>query len=354
MIKKILLGIALCVVCVTGLGFWVVSLMLPDESVDLTKTTPADLAYLDRSITHNRGKILAVVTSTAVMGDSGKRTGYELTELSRAYYVFSANGFTVDIASPMGGEPPVVIDDEDMGPFDYAFLNDADAMEKVRNTTPVDRVNPDEYAGVYFVGGKGAMWDFPENTAIQRIVRQLYEDDKVVAAVCHGPAALVNVKLGNGQYLLEGKQVSGFTNEEELFLISEARTIFPFLLEDGMRSRGATVETAAPYLEQVSQDGDLLTGQNPWSVWALAESTIEQLGYEPITRKHTGDEYSTAILGTFEQHGYGKARAHLRSLMGTSDSPVNHSLIAMHAVVAGMKMEVIKTFQLLLLASAAK
>lgn len=354
MIKKVLLGMALCVVCVTGLGFWVVSLMLPDETVDLTKTTPGDLAYLDRRITHNRGKILAVVTSTAVMGDSGKRTGYELTELSRAYYVFTANGFTVDIASPLGGEPPVVIDDEDMGAFDYAFLNDPDAMNKVRNTTPVDQVNPDEYAGVYFVGGKGAMWDFPENAAIQSIVRQLYEDSKVVAAVCHGPAALVNVKLDNGQYLLNGKQVSGFTNEEELFLISEARAIFPFLLEDRMRNRGASVETAPPYLEQISQDGDLLTGQNPWSVWALAESTIKQLGYEPISRERTGDEYSTEILGIFEQRGYREARIHLMSLMKISNNPVNHSLIAMHAVVAGMKMEVVKTFQLLILASAAK
>ncbi|MFT4768276.1 MAG: putative intracellular protease/amidase [Glaciecola sp.] len=354
MIKKILLGIALSIACIAGLGFWVVSLMLPDDSVDLRTTTAADLAYFDRRVAEHRGKILAVVTSTAVMGDSGKRTGYELTELSRAYYVFTANGFTVDIASPLGGEAPVVIDDEDMGAFDYAFLNDPVAIEKVSDTKPVDGVNPDEYAGVYFVGGKGAMWDFPENTAIQNIVRQLHRDKKVVAAVCHGPAALVNVKLDNGKYLLEGKRVSGFTNDEELFLISDARTIFPFLLEDGLRNRGAKVEPGPSYLEQISHDGDLLTGQNPWSVWALAEATIEQLGYEPIPRKKTGDEYSTQILGTFEQQGYRKARAQLEFFMGNADTPVNHSLIAMHAVVAGMKMDVIKTLQLLLLASGAR
>ncbi|MEQ8803166.1 MAG: type 1 glutamine amidotransferase domain-containing protein, partial [Haliea sp.] len=98
------------------------------------------------------------MTSTGEMGESGKRTGYELTELSRAYYVFTANGFTVDIASPDGGQPPVVIDDDDMGEFDYAFLNDPVARSKVINSTAVASINPEEYAAVYFVGGKGAMW----------------------------------------------------------------------------------------------------------------------------------------------------------------------------------------------------
>ncbi|WP_439105796.1 type 1 glutamine amidotransferase domain-containing protein [Congregibacter sp.] len=354
MIKKILLGAALSIVCVFAAGAWVISLLLPDQATDPSATTPGDLAYLERGITQSRGKILAVVTSTDVMGDSGKTTGYELTELSRAYYVFSANGFTVDIASPQGGEPPVVIDDEDMGEFDFAFLNDPVAAAKVRHSLPIAEVNPEEYAAVYFVGGKGAMWDFPESQPIQNIVRELHDDGKVIAAVCHGPAALVNVKLGNGEYLLKDKKVSGFTNEEELFLIADARSIFPFLLEDGMREHGATVETGPAYLEQISRDGTLLTGQNPWSVWALAEATIEELGYQPIPRKKTGDEYSTQILGTFEQDGYRKARAQTAFILDNSDAVINHSLIAMHAIIAAMKMEVGRTLQLLSIAAGAK
>src|SRR5690606_7203536 len=109
-------------------------------------------------------------------------TGYELTELSRAYYVFQANGFVVDIASPLGGKPPVVIDDDDMGVFDYAFLNDSIAQKKANNTIAMQAVNADEYAAIYFVGGKGAMYDFPQNKYIQSIVRDFYESGKVIGA----------------------------------------------------------------------------------------------------------------------------------------------------------------------------
>ena len=102
-------------------------------------------------------QILAVVTSTDVMGASGKTTGYELTELARAYYVFEANGFEVDIASPLGGQPPVVIDGDDMKQFDFAFLNDPVAQNKVSHSIAVADVDPQDYEAVYFVGGKGAM-----------------------------------------------------------------------------------------------------------------------------------------------------------------------------------------------------
>tara|TARA_R110001592_G_scaffold143304_1_gene365971 strand:- start:1804 stop:2886 length:1083 start_codon:yes stop_codon:yes gene_type:complete len=354
MLKKILLGIALIIMCFTGAGVWIVSLLQGSELAKLAATTPDKLTYLDAKVTSGRGKILAIVTSTGEMRESGKRTGYELTELSRAYYVFTANGFTVDIASPDGGRPPVVIDDDDMGEFDYAFLNDPVARSKVINSTAVASINPEEYAAVYFVGGKGAMWDFPDNEAIQNLVRHFHYKDKVIGAICHGPAALVNVKLDGGEYFIAGRQVSGFSNDEELFLIPEARTIFPFLLEDRLRTRGAAVQTGPSYLEQVSRDGALLTGQNPWSVWALAESMIVQLGYHPVPRLKTADEYSVQILGTYEQHGYRNARAQLEFLAGRADTPINHRLIAMHSLVAAMKMELVKAFELVMIAAGAR
>jgi putative intracellular protease/amidase len=354
MLKKLLLGIALVTVCLIGAGLWVVNVLQDSELASLVATTPDELAYLDAKVTSSRGKILAIVTSTGKMGESGKRTGYEFTELSRAYYVFTANGFTVDIASPDGGRPPVVIDDDDMGEFDYAFLNDPVARSKVINSTAVTSVNPAEYAAVYFVGGKGAMWDFPDNEAIQNLVREFHSKGKVIGAICHGPAALVNVKLDSGEYFLASKQVSGFSNDEELFLIPEARTIFPFLLEDRLRARGAAVQTGPSYLEQVSRDGALLTGQNPWSVWALTESMIVQLGYQPVPRKKTADEYSVQILGTYEQHGYRSARAQLEFLAGRADTPINYRLIAMHSLVAAMKMEPVKAMELVMIAAGAR
>ena len=232
------ISIVSLVVLVICFGFWFMSL-IPEMDQTLETSMVKDIPYLSEDIVPFRGKILAVVTSTDIMGDTDKSTGYELTELARAYYVFKANGFEVDIASPLGGKPPVVIDDDDMGVFDFAFLNDTEAQQKANNTRAIHEVNPEEYDAIFFAGGKGAMFDFPENKAIQAIVRDYYESNKVVGAVCHGPAALVNVTLNNGRPLLENKTVSGFTNAEELLLISDAKAIFPFLLQDKMIAQGA-------------------------------------------------------------------------------------------------------------------
>ena len=159
------ISIVSLVVLVICFGFWFMSL-IPEMDQTLETSMVKDIPYLSEDIVPFRGKILAVVTSTDIMGDTDKSTGYELTELARAYYVFKANGFEVDIASPLGGKPPVVIDDDDMGVFDFAFLNDTEAQQKANNTRAIHEVNPEEYDAIFFAGGKGAMFDFPENKAI--------------------------------------------------------------------------------------------------------------------------------------------------------------------------------------------
>ncbi len=137
---------------------WFYSLIdRPGDGGTLQASTPETLPYYQQKIEERRGRILVVVTSETEMGETGKATGYELTELSRAYYVFIVNGFDVDIASPRGGEPRAIIDDEDMGPLDYAFLNDPDAQAKARNTMPIDSVDGSRYDALFFVGGKGTM-----------------------------------------------------------------------------------------------------------------------------------------------------------------------------------------------------
>lgn len=237
-LKWTLITIVALLIVVVSFGLWFKSL-LPPKNTEIETTLVENLSYVSENIQPLRGKILTVVTSTHTMGSSTKSTGYELTELARAYYVFQANGFEVDIASPLGGKPPVVIDDEDMGVYDFAFLNDSVAQYKTSHTIPLNKVVAENYEAVFFVGGKGAMFDFPENKAIQAIVRNYYQSNKVIGAVCHGPAALVNVTLDNGHTLLEDKTVSGFTNEEELLLIPEAASIFPFLLQDKLITQGA-------------------------------------------------------------------------------------------------------------------
>ena len=350
MIKKILAVIAVLCVLLYGAQQWVKSL-LPDKShfQALKQTQTQDLPYVTENIPEYRGKILAVVTSVEVMGED-KKTGYEHTELARAYWVFVANGFEVDIASPKGGKPPVVIDGEDMGRYDYAFLSDQNIQNKVDNTIPLAQINPDDYEAVYFVGGKGTMFDFPDNKDIQRITKAMYQDDKVISAVCHGPAALVNVKLDNGEMLLENKQVSAFTNSEELFLIPDAEQIFPFLLEDKLVAQGANFQAGVTYLEKVTQDGKLITGQNPWSVWKMAEMVVSELGYEPKQRQRTPEEFSVELLLVYEQYGKKAALQHLAQ----QPESFQRILIVMHSVLAFMQWELGKGVDLLTLAQELK
>jgi putative intracellular protease/amidase len=313
-----------------------------------------NLSYLSENVIPKRGKILAVVTSSNTMGSSGGSTGYELTELSRAYYVFKANGFEVDIASPLGGKPPVVIDDDDMGEFDFAFLNDSIAQYKTSHTIAMNDVVAEEYQAIFFVGGKGAMFDFPDNKAIQSIVRNYYQSGKVVGAVCHGPAALVNVILDNGSSLLENKRVSSFTNKEELLLIPDAKSIFPFLLQDKLTAQGAQFNEGGMYLEKISHDKNLVTGQNPWSTWLLAETMIKQLGYTPKYRQITGEENAVKVLQVYENYGSEKAKALIKTMASQENMPMARDFIASHSIIAAMQFDVSRFYSLFRLVSYAK
>ena len=350
MFKKIVIIVISIVVLLYGAKEWVKDL-LPEKShfQALKQTKTADLDYVSNGVPSYRGKILAVVTSVDTMGE-GKTTGYEHTELARAYWVFIANGFDVDIASPKGGKPPVVIDGEDMGAFDYAFLSDQAIQAKVNNSLALRDVDPNEYEALYFVGGKGTMFDFPNDPDVQRITKAMYQSNKVVSAVCHGPAALVNVQLDNGEYLLANKTVSAFTNEEELFLIPEAKDIFPFLLEDKLVEQGAKFNGGKRYLEQVSQDGKLITGQNPWSVWTMAEMVVEELGYEPKPRIKTPEENSIQLLLTYESFG---KEAAMKTLVQQPES-YQRILIVMHSIVSFMEFKLGKGIDLLMLARELK
>ncbi len=357
-LKWTLISITSLLVILIVFGIWFVSLLPREEMKErhrnLETSSIDKIPYVFDNVIPKRGKILAIVTSSNTMGSSGKSTGYELTELSRAYYVFKANGFDVDIASPLGGKPPVVIDGDDMGEFDYAFLNDSIAQYKTSHTIAMNDVVEEAYEAVFFVGGKGAMFDFPDNNAIQSIVRNYYQSGKVVGAVCHGPAALVNVTLDNGRSLLENKKVSSFTNKEELLLIPDAKTIFPFLLQDKLAAQGAQFNEGAMYLEKISHDNNLITGQNPWSTWKLAETMIKQLGYIPKHRQITGEENAVKVLQAYEKHGSKKAKELIDTMAAQENTQMYREFIASHSIVAAMQLDVGRFFSLIGLVSYAK
>jgi putative intracellular protease/amidase len=352
-LKWILLIVVVIIIFIIILGIYIVSL-LPAKNATLIDSKANDISYIINDVPSHRGKILAIVTSTDSLGTSGKGTGYELTELARAYYVFKANGFDVDVASPLGGKPPVVIDDDDMGLFDYAFLNDSIAQSKTNNSLLLKDVKPEVYEAVYFVGGKGAMFDFPNNKFIQAFIQNFNNENKVIGAVCHGPAAFVNVTLENGELFLKNKVVSGFTNNEELLLIPEATSIFPFLLQDKLIAQGAEFNEGIMYLENISHDHNLITGQNPWSVWILAETIVKQLGYTPKSRTITAEENAIKILYSYETKGNETTRAVIKNITEEQNQSISRALLIDHSAISILQGNIEKFYDLLRLAAYIK
>ena len=213
--------------------------------------------------------VLIVLTSHGTKGATGQPTGYYLAELTHPLAVFEAAGIPVELASIQGGEPPVDGLDLD-DPTNARYWNDPAFREAVRTTPKLDDVDPGRYAAVLYAGGHGTMWDFPDSPAVQSIARQIYEGGGVVAAVCHGPAALVNVTLSNGRPLVEGRRIAAFTDSEERAVKLE--NVVPFLLAETLVQRGARHEPAANWQAKVVVDGRLITGQNPASATGVGEA----------------------------------------------------------------------------------
>jgi putative intracellular protease/amidase len=199
-----------------------------------------------------------------------RKTGYYVPEAAHPWDIFRRAGFEVEVASVAGGQPPRDgLDPAD--PVQTAFLAELDRSETARLA---DLDAP--YDAVFYAGGHGTMWDFPDDPDVARIGREVYERGGVVAAVCHGPSALVNLTLSDGTHLVAGKRVAAFTDSEEK--AAGLAEVVPFLLADALVERGARHEGVADWEPQVIVDGRLATGQNPASAAPLAERVVELLG----------------------------------------------------------------------------
>lgn len=229
--------------------------------------------------TRNR-QVLIVVTGHSELGNTGKPTGFHYEELTTPYYALKDVGFAVTLASPKGGavahDPASLPDDEGDRPESVRrFLKDEEALRALHNTVPVATVNPDAFEGIYLPGGHGTMWDFPECGALGDIIARYDRENKVIAAVCHGPAAFVNVRDGKGGWFVDGRSLNCFTDSEEKEAGKDG--VVPFLLESALRERGADFEKGANGEGFVIQDANLITGQNPQACDTLARKMIAAL-----------------------------------------------------------------------------
>jgi putative intracellular protease/amidase len=219
-------------------------------------------------------KILFVVTSHDKKGDTGESTGYYLGEVSHPWEVLHNAGYEIDFVSPKGGTPPV--DGFDLkDPVNKEFWENTEYKNKIDNSMKPSQVNPNDYSTIFYAGGHGAMWDLADNTELASIASKIYENGGIVAGVCHGPAGLVNIKLNNGKYLVDGKKINAFTNEEE----SEVKltNVVPFLLEDKLKERGAKFEKSGLWQNHVVSDQRVITGQNPQSAKSVGEAILKEL-----------------------------------------------------------------------------
>jgi putative intracellular protease/amidase len=219
-------------------------------------------------------RVLFALTSHDRKGSTGLPTGAYLAEVSHPHAVFAKHGIDVDFVSVKGGKVPLDgVDRKD--PVNAAFLDDAALLTRLHNSMHPDAVDPSRYDAIFFAGGHGTMWDFADCIGFQRIASTIDAKGGVVSAVCHGPAALVNVRNAAGAYLVAGKRVAAFTNEEERG--AGLLDVVPFLLADALKAHGAEHVSAAMWTKNVVVDGRLVTGQNPASAQGVAEAVLKFL-----------------------------------------------------------------------------
>ena len=224
-------------------------------------------------------KIAMVLTSHDELGTTGKKTGFWLEEFAAPYYVFKDAGIDLTLASPKGGQPPLDPKSDEPGAQTAAterFKKDAAAQQALAHTVLLDTIKAADFDAVFYPGGHGPLWDLAEDRNSIALIETAYAAGKPVAAVCHAPGVLRHVKAPNGDLLVKGKAVTGFTNTEEAAV--HLTDIVPFLVEDMLKSAGGTYSKGADWGPYVVTADHLITGQNPASSEPAAKELLRQLG----------------------------------------------------------------------------
>ncbi len=223
-------------------------------------------------------KFLFVLTSHNELGDTGNKTGFWIEEFAAPYYYLTDKGADITIASPKGGQPPIDPSSDtpdNQTPATRRFKEDEALQKKLASSIKLSQIQMDDFDGVFYPGGHGPLWDLANDEDSIRLIQEFYEANKPTGLVCHAPAALKNVKLSDGEFLVKGKNVTGFTNSEEAAV--QLTEVVPFLVEDMLKERGANYSKADDWQDYAVQDTNLVTGQNPASSEAVAEKLFAML-----------------------------------------------------------------------------
>jgi putative intracellular protease/amidase len=225
-------------------------------------------------------KILMVLTSHDRLGDTGQPTGFWLEEFAAPYYTFKDAGAQITLASPKGGQPPLDPKSSDPAMQTDAtrrFAADGAAQTALASTLTLDEVRAEDFDALFYPGGHGPLWDLAEDPRSVALIERFQALGKPVGAVCHAPAVLRHVRGADGQPLVKGCQVTGFSNSEEAAV--QLTDVVPFLVEDMLKANGGQYSSAADWHSHVAVDGLLVTGQNPASSEASAAALLKLLGH---------------------------------------------------------------------------
>ncbi len=226
----------------------------------------------------NETRLLFISTSAKQLPD-GSTTGLWLSELTEPYYTLIDAGYTVDIASMHGGEVPLdprsETDEEMRKPSNRRATDDPELKSALNDAIAFDEIDPDRYAAVFFPGGHGAMMDYPVDAALGRQIGDWLARDTIVAAVCHGPSALVGATTSDGASAIAGRKVTGFSDEEERTVGLDG--VVPFALERQLKEKGGHYQSGSQFESYAVQDANLITGQNPQSAEAVGKLMLDEL-----------------------------------------------------------------------------
>lgn len=241
------------------------------------------LFLLVGSIVHAQGKnktmkILIVLTSHDKLGDTGHKTGFWIEEFANPYYLLLDSGAEITLASPKGGLPPIDPKSdlpENNTPATERFKKDHAVQQKISKTLVLADVKEADYDAVFYPGGHGPLWDLAEDKTSVALIQSFNNHQKPIAFVCHAPGALRHVKDANGQFLVKGKKVTGFTDTEEAAV--QLTKVVPFLVEDMLKANGGIYSKAGDWQPYAIEDGNLITGQNPASSELVAKMLLKKL-----------------------------------------------------------------------------
>jgi len=223
-------------------------------------------------------KIAMILTSHDQLGNTGHKTGFWLEEFASPYYTFVDAGADITLASPKGGQPPLDPKSDDPSAQTQAtkrFKADAVAQQALAHTVTLDTIKAEDFDAVFYPGGHGPLWDLAEDTKSISLIEDTFAAGKPLALVCHAPGVLRHTKAPNGEPLVKGKDVAGFTNTEEEAV--QLTKVVPFLVEDMLKENGGNYSKGADWQPYVVSAGNLITGQNPASSEKAAEELLKML-----------------------------------------------------------------------------